>query len=414
MTFVDIAGRNVSASGLGPLWLLGDIAQGDRRCLFEFRCPIGLANLEGSVLGRPPSVEYSKVGPRLWHNALPDYAVVRIVSLANNHVMDFGSDGLTSTLAVLNEASAVTLGAGSGLTEARKAAFIDVNGVRVALLACCERQFGAATEYSSGVAVIGPWLFEAVRTARQQADVVIVSMHAGVEMLRWPEAWRREWCHALVDAGVDIVHGHHSHIPQAYEVYEGALITYGLGNFIVDPRFWQRQINAKWSAAFEITSLKRPVQFRVHTVVCEEADGMVRVRLSAGDEAERHGVYLAECNRVLANNDLLEGVRQEAAVTLYEGSYAPWMKWATRSEFRVHRLSIRERWKRPLRALLEGICGAERVWRSVDEDYLLRYHVIACESHREMLGTALALLGGEVIDRRCSESKRLSHFEAPW
>jgi len=402
-----MASGGISEAGSSAvLWLLGDIAPWDRTCRFELRCHTALANLEGPVL-ESAECEFAprrKAGPALRHRTMPVFATHPFVSLANNHMMDYGAEGLAATESALEGLGMEHVGAGGNEADARAPVVLESCGVRVAVIACCERQFGAAGPAEPGVAVLGPWVFEAVRRARAAADAVIVSLHAGVEMLPWPEAWRREFCKALIKAGADIVHGHHSHVPQAFEEYEGGLITYGLGNCIVDPVRWAGHRHTCWSQAFEISMPCKPVQWKLHTLVCGEHDGAVVVSLATAAEAERHQAYLRSCNQTLADDGLWEGVLQHAACDLYAKTYAPWMKWTTRSGFVNRPLAGRERWVRPWRALSESLQGQTREWHSEVEDHLLRYHVFACDSHREMVATALGVLGGEIRDCRTPEA----------
>ncbi len=404
MVAMESAQGRVRMQGVGPLWLLGDLAPWDRFCHYELNCEMALANMEGPIISETKGVAAIKAGPSLHHKAMPFFAKQMVVTLANNHMMDFGLSGLASTCAALSHAGAVWVGVGETEEVARAPIWLDVGGLRVAVIACCERQFGAATAWAGGVAVLGPWVFEAVRQARARGDVVIVSVHAGVEMLPWPEAWRCDFFRALVDAGANVVHGHHSHVPQAFESYNGALITYGLGNFTIDPKQWTDHQHTKWSMGFEMLSLVKPVQWRMKTLVCDDRGDKVVIRMATEREAAQHAAYIAECNRVLGDEELLEGVRQQAALDLYENIYAPWMKWVTKSGFHRQVLSRRERWIRPLRAVKESLLGESREWRSEVEDFVLRYHVVVCESHREMFGTALGVLGGVISDKRSSQA----------
>ncbi len=173
--------------------------------------------------------------------ARPDVCV-----LANNHVLDFGRDGLADTLAALAPHGLATAGAGSDVAQAFAAARTPVGDAEVAVLACGHASSGiprdwAASADRSGVALL-PDLSEAtaagvgalVRQEKERGSIVVVSVH-------WGSNWgldipreQRHFAHLLVDAGADIVHGHSSHHPRPVEVYAGRLITYGCGDFIND------------------------------------------------------------------------------------------------------------------------------------------------------------------------------------
>ena len=98
---------------------------------------------------------------------------------------------------------------------------LEENGCKIAVLCCCERQFGIAHDNIAGCAEMGVWLYGAIREIKQtkSADYIIVSCHAASEFSPWVSPKLRSFYHSLVEAGADCIHGHHSHVPQGYEVY---------------------------------------------------------------------------------------------------------------------------------------------------------------------------------------------------
>jgi poly-gamma-glutamate capsule biosynthesis protein CapA/YwtB (metallophosphatase superfamily) len=167
--------------------------------------------------------------------------------LANNHVLDWGSAGLTETLAMLHSVGIKTAGAGRNLTEALEPAVIPRNGSRVLVLAFGMTDSGVprnweVTDKKPGVALLsGPLdtqvaqIAVSMRALKRPGDIAILSIH-------WGSNWgydipreHRILAHKLIDdAGVDIVHGHSSHHPKPIEVYKGKLILYGCGDFLND------------------------------------------------------------------------------------------------------------------------------------------------------------------------------------
>ena len=174
-------------------------------------------------------------------------AKIDCCGLANNHVLDWGSAGLTETLAVLHSAGIKTAGAGRNLAEALEPAVIQCGGSRVLVFAFGMTDSGvpcdwAATELKSGVAMLSGLsdtcvsrVAEMVRGLKRHGDIAILSIH-------WGQNWgyqippeHRTLAHKLIDDGaVDVVHGHSSHHPKPIEVYKGKLILYGCGDFIDD------------------------------------------------------------------------------------------------------------------------------------------------------------------------------------
>jgi poly-gamma-glutamate synthesis protein (capsule biosynthesis protein) len=166
--------------------------------------------------------------------------------LANNHVLDWGHDGLVETLQVLQAAGLQTAGAGSGEAQAAAPAVFDFPGGRLLLFAAAAESSGVprdwrATHRRPGVCLLADLgarsvaqLGARIHAERRAGDTVIVSLHWGGN---WGYAIGRDeraFAHALIDAGADIVHGHSSHHARAFEIHRGRLILYGCGDFIND------------------------------------------------------------------------------------------------------------------------------------------------------------------------------------
>lgn len=163
------------------------------------------------------------------------FAGVGLVSLANNHVMDFGDVGLFRTREVLEAAGIAWVGAGRDRAEAWRPRVLDRKGVRVAFLAF--NQVGpevfAAADGRPGVAVCDEAsLVEAVREAKRLADHVVVLFHWGGEYAPEPDGVQRRLGRRAVEAGASVVAGCHPHVVQAVEVRQGRPIAYSLGNFV--------------------------------------------------------------------------------------------------------------------------------------------------------------------------------------
>jgi poly-gamma-glutamate capsule biosynthesis protein CapA/YwtB (metallophosphatase superfamily) len=157
-----------------------------------------------------------------------------VLTLANNHIMDFGAQGLRETLRHLNDNALLAVGAGENLTAARVPAYLHVKGKTVAFLAYSLTQplEFFATEVSPGTAPGYSRLFQAdIKRAKLLADYVVVSFHWGAELARLPKPYQIAAAHKAIDAGADVVLGHHPHVLQGIERYRGGVILYSLGNF---------------------------------------------------------------------------------------------------------------------------------------------------------------------------------------
>ncbi len=160
-------------------------------------------------------------------------AGIDVVSLANNHIMDYGPEALSDTIRHLDAAGIVWTGAGSNLAEAARPAGLDVGSTKISFLAFSNtfprsywaRKNRPGTHFGSGKAV------SKASRAASGSGPLIVSFHWGAELTGEPKEYQVRLAHQAVDAGADIVVGHHPHIPQPIEIYRGKAILYSLGNF---------------------------------------------------------------------------------------------------------------------------------------------------------------------------------------
>jgi len=173
-------------------------------------------------------------------------AGVRVASLANNHMMDYGPDGVVDTIATLDAAGIVHFGAGRTLAEARVPAIVEAGGMKIAFLgylilgaAHPEPAVVWATATSAGVAghpsdwkVVEKMVREDVTAARKQADLVIPFFHWGREGSKGPDAYQLALARAAVESGAAAVLGSHPHVLHGIERIGKAPVFYSLGNFV--------------------------------------------------------------------------------------------------------------------------------------------------------------------------------------
>jgi poly-gamma-glutamate capsule biosynthesis protein CapA/YwtB (metallophosphatase superfamily) len=173
------------------------------------------------------------------------------LSLANNHLGDYGPQALTRTIRLLSDARFATFGAGANAAEARRPAIVERGGVRFGFLAFnAIGETPTARRARPGTVSVrmrprtGPLdpgdlasMTADIRTLRKQADVVVVYPHWGQQYTAEAVPDQRRVGRALVDAGADVVIGSHPHWVQGAEIYRGRLIAYSLGNFVFDMDF---------------------------------------------------------------------------------------------------------------------------------------------------------------------------------
>lgn len=158
---------------------------------------------------------------------------VDIVTLANNHAMDYQADGLEETINVLDRAGIQHIGAGRDIQEARRPDIIEVKGQRIAYLGYYDADLHAAEGAAAGTnPVNNARIAEDIRAIRDQVDWIVVNYHWGEELAEYPGDWQIDLAHFTIDQGADLVVGHHPHVLQGAEIYKGRPIAYSLGNFI--------------------------------------------------------------------------------------------------------------------------------------------------------------------------------------
>jgi poly-gamma-glutamate synthesis protein (capsule biosynthesis protein) len=169
-----------------------------------------------------------------------------LLCLANNHIMDYGSSGLKSTMDTLASTEIGYIGAGENLEAAQKPSVIERNGIKVGVYNCAEHEFSVAEEQKGGA---NPFdvieSYKHVQELRLQCDVLIVIHHGGKEYYRYPSPNLQKFCRHFVDCGADLVVTQHSHCIGCFERYGNSTIVYGQGNFMFDKRdneFWQTSL----------------------------------------------------------------------------------------------------------------------------------------------------------------------------
>lgn len=162
---------------------------------------------------------------------------IDLVTLANNHALDFGTDALLDTCAVLDQAGILRMGAGADLNEAKKPVYKELGGLRLAFLGASrvipETSWNASSSKPGMLTSYDPaLLLEEIKKAKAEADYVVVYIHWGIERDERPQEYQRTLGQQYIDAGADLVIGSHPHVLQGIEYYKGKPIVYSLGNFV--------------------------------------------------------------------------------------------------------------------------------------------------------------------------------------
>ncbi|MCF7920784.1 MAG: CapA family protein [Candidatus Cloacimonetes bacterium] len=260
-------GSYINANGYEGLFdpvmdMLGNAAD---LTIANLECPLTDSNTH-----HPTKYIYFK--GQMEHAPALSYAGIDIVTLANNHILDYMEEGITDTKSALAEQGILYSGAGLNSYEAYRPVMINRKGINLAFLAFSDRTgqynnyqpyLNAGFEKAGFAYLTNYYVQKAIAEVRDAADLVIAEMHCGSEYsiepsgyydnipdemymdlnpededyfwgLDIPQAWDIEYRHFAVDAGADLVICHHPHIVHGFEVYNGKLIAHSLGNFIFD------------------------------------------------------------------------------------------------------------------------------------------------------------------------------------
>jgi len=162
---------------------------------------------------------------------------IQLVTLANNHIRDYGDAGVCDTLELCSAHGIDTVGAGESLDKARKTYYRKIKGRCLAIINVAENEFANARREKGGA---NPFdiisLIEDIRESKKNADHVLLIMHGGLEHVHYPSPQSVRLLRFLADQGLTAIIRHHPHTVQGYEVWKGTPIFYSLGNFLFFPR----------------------------------------------------------------------------------------------------------------------------------------------------------------------------------
>lgn len=232
-------------SFVGDLFLSGDLDALDaaaRDAFFDDLAPvlrgsgIVFGNFEGVALDERPLLPPDKIRMPVHPAWLPTLrkAGFNVLSLSNNHVFDFGRTAFEASRARLRAAGFQVFGAGVDVAEAAASTTAEVDGLRVGFIGLtCDSTHPARDAGGVVLSLQSPDVLARVTAARKGCDLLVVSVHWGDEHVAWPSPGQVRMARQLVEAGADVVAGHHAHVLQGCERYRHGVIAYGLGGITI-------------------------------------------------------------------------------------------------------------------------------------------------------------------------------------
>jgi poly-gamma-glutamate capsule biosynthesis protein CapA/YwtB (metallophosphatase superfamily) len=211
-----------------------------------------------------------------------------VLTLANNHIMDYGPIALQDTFAALDNAKIARAGAGMNRDEARQPAILTTpDGVKFAFLSysLTYPEIFWANSSRPGTPYGDPSFFiPDIKKAKTLVDHVVVSFHWSAELQYYPSAYQKNYGRLAIDAGASVVLGHHPHVLQGIEIYKDGLIAYSLGNYV----FGSYSKRVKDSIILEIDCTKDSlIQAKLYPINVLNPEVQFNPQLRRGDDAQR-------------------------------------------------------------------------------------------------------------------------------
>ena len=194
-----------------------------------------ICNLEGALTDHPGSCE--KTGPILYApttvvKAIKDLGI-DCCTLANNHITDAGANGVFDTMASLNKAGIMHLGAGANSNSIRHFVVFSVGKHTIGLYNVAETMYNEPGESTPGAFLYDEYVVcNELKSLKEDCDYLIVIYHGGTEKFRYPSPQTKKRFHSMVDSGADMILSQHTHCIGSQEFYKGAYLLYGQGNFL--------------------------------------------------------------------------------------------------------------------------------------------------------------------------------------
>lgn len=299
-----------------------------------------------------------------------------LITLANNHILDQGIQGLISTQTLLDQNNIPFVGVGNNIKESARPYIFEKDAITIGVYACSENEFSIATDSFPGANPFNPLeSLDHINELKSQCDYAIVLYHGGKEHYRYPSPYLQKVCRKMVEKGADVVICQHSHCIGSYEVYEGSTIIYGQGNFIFDrseSEYWQTSLIIKIDinndglmvGYIPVIKMKNCISLAVGKV---------------GEDILKD--FYRRSNEILQTNFIQKKYLKlaEEVAEVYLRKLSGFGKWTSRVD----------------RYLLRGALLKRKYKKS---DLLALQNYIECEAHRELL--LWGLKGANGSDRR--------------
>lgn len=282
------------------------------------------------------------------------------VTLANNHIMDYGVPGLKDTMDLLSKYDIPYVGVGNNVGEAKKPYIIEKKGYRIGVYACTENEFSSASDECAGANPVDYLeMFDDIKNLKKNCDYIIVLYHGGKEYYQFPSPLLQKVSHKLLKSGADFVVCQHSHCIGCEENINEGRIVYGQGNFIFDgsnDRYWMEGM----LTAIEIEGKNASVSYYPF----EKDNGKIRLKAKE-QSAETLKAFRMRSEEILDKEFLKRN----------------YIEFAKKKSLDYIKTIHGYNWRLQLKNKLLGKNVAAAY---SEEEFLAIQNIIECEAHREL------------------------------
>ncbi len=298
------------------------------------------------------------------------------VTLANNHIGDYGERGVCETLELLSENKISYIGAGRNTEEAYKAKRIEIDGITVSIISVCENEFGGAEDEKSGTAVYDIGLLsKQLLKEKTLSDFVVIIFHGGNEFNPFPSPGAVNRYHLFCDLGADAVVAMHPHCPQGYEYYKGKPIAYSLGNLYFYSTS-ERKDNSSWYYGYMAElEFNKSKQIKLNAIPYRYNKVCSLISVLTGERKDKFSEYLNQLSKPIKTGEIK----------------ALFNSWCMMREGYTNGLSSFDK----------------KYWTGMQNQELYNIkNLLNCESHRELAAQSLKLM----CDKKTEEAQKYTEY----
>lgn len=326
-----------------------------------------ISNLECPITKSEKTID--KSGPSI--KAHPDTISllkslnIGLACLANNHMKDYGNQGVLDTIAACKNNGILTVGAGKDKSEASEIQYLTIKEKTLAFINYCEEEFSIAEDKEAGSNHLD--LIQAyydIREAKRKAGIVFVIVHGGHEEYPLPSPRIKEIFHFLAELGADAVIGHHPHVVSGIEHYKGIPLVYSLGNFIFDEP--ENSFPGWYIGALARITIRKDNSIELDLQYIEQSREQLGISLLTGEKLEESKENCKKLSGIIQDDNEVQ---------------SHWNRFANRYQPGILKQVLNfNKFERALFKL-----GLFKSYLIKKNDLLPLLNIIQCEAHRDTL-----------------------------